>query len=623
MSYRMSYQMSYRILRSLMLLLALLVMRPCEALEQPLLTNLANRQTISLNGAWQAIVDPYEAGYYNYRREPYDRKTQRSNSAFYSNHHATDKAELVEYDFDKSPTLNVPGDWNSQSEKLFYYEGNVWLKRSFDFSPSQQGGRTFIHFGAVSQRAEVYLNGTKLGVHDGGFTPFNFEVTSWLQPKGNFLVVKVDNIRRAEAVPTSSTDWWNYGGITRDVTLIEERKTFVEDHVLQLKPGTLQTLAGAIRLNGAAGGERVTVSIPELHLERVVSVDRAGLASYEIEAPGLSLWSPARPKLYEVVVTLGAHALRDAIGFRSIATRGAEILLNGQPIFLRGISIHEENALQGRRAYSEADALQALSWAKELGCNYVRLAHYPHNEAMLRLADRIGLMVWEEIPVYWTIAFSNPATLANASEQLAAMIRRDRNRASVIIWSVANETPPGAARNAFLAHLIDQTRRQDPGRLVSAALETHQEGDVTVVSDPIGELLDIVAFNQYRGWYGGSLDDAPQARWEIRSDKPVLVSEFGGGALQGLHGPREQRWTEEYQAYLYQQNLAMLEKIPNLRGLSPWILADFRSPRRVLPGIQDGYNRKGLISNQGIKKQAFFTLQDFYRKIAARGSQAE
>jgi beta-glucuronidase len=235
----------------------------------------------------------------------------------------------------------------------------------------------------------------------------------------------------------------------------------------------------------------------------------------------------------------------------------------------------------------------------------------------------MGLMVWEEVPVYWTIAFSNPATLANASEQLSAMIRRDRNRASVIIWSVANETPPGAARNAFLAHLIDQTRRQDPGRLVSAALETHQEGEVTVVSDPIGELLDIVAFNQYRGWYGGSLDDAPQARWEIRSDKPVLVSEFGGDALQGLHGPREQRWTEEYQAYLYQQNLAMLEKIPNLRGLSPWILADFRSPRRVLPGIQDGYNRKGLISNQGIKKQAFFTLQDFYRKIAARGSQAQ
>ena len=114
--------MSYRFLRSLMLLLALLVLRPCEALEQPLLTNLANRQTISLNGAWQAIVDPYEAGYYNYRREPYDRQTQRSNSAFYSNHHATDKAELVEYDFDKSPTLNVPGDWNSQSEKLFYYE---------------------------------------------------------------------------------------------------------------------------------------------------------------------------------------------------------------------------------------------------------------------------------------------------------------------------------------------------------------------------------------------------------------------------------------------------------------------------------------------------------------------
>jgi beta-glucuronidase len=208
--------------------------------------------------------------------------------------------------------------------------------------------------------------------------------------------------------------------------------------------------------------------------------------------------------------------------------------------------------------------------------------------------------------------------LANAQRQLSEVITRDRNRASAIIWSVANETPPSAPRQAYLRSLIDHTRSLDPSRLVSAALETHQEGAVSVVSDPIGDLLDIVAFNQYRGWYGGTLDDAPQARWEIRFDKPVIVSEFGGDALQGLHGPRDQRWTEEYQEYLYQQNLAMVEQIPNLAGLSPWILADFRSPRRLLPRIQDGYNRKGLISNQGLRKKAFYTLREFYRKMELR-----
>ncbi len=595
------------------------LMAPLLAIAQPdLLTNVANRKTRSLNGAWHAIVDPYETGYYDYRRRPYDQQSESSNSAFYSNHHPADKSELVEYDFDTSPTLNIPGDWNSQSDKLLYYEGTLWLKRSFDVAASGPGNRLFLHFGAVNYKAEVYLNGVKLGVHEGGFTPFNFEITGSARPQGNFLVVKVDNTRRPDAVPTTSTDWWNYGGITRDVTLIEEPAVFVQDYGIQLKKGSPHTIAGFVRLNGAQPNEKVLVTIPELSIEHVVAVDPKGLARFEIDAPAIRHWSPASPKLYEVFVRTSRQSLRDDIGFRTIETRGADILLNGKPLFLRGISIHEEATLEGRRAHSEADAVQALTWARELGCNYVRLAHYPHNEHMLRVADRMGLLVWEEIPVYWTIAFTNPATLASAKQQLSEVITRDRNRAAVVIWSVANETPPSEARNAFLRALVMHTRGLDATRLVSAALETHQDNGVTVVSDPIGEQLDIVAFNQYRGWYGGTLHDAPQAKWEVRSPKPVLVSEFGGDALQGLHGTRNERWTEEYQDYLYQQNLAMLEKIPNLRGLSPWILADFRSPRRVLPGIQDGYNRKGLISNQGVRKQAFYTLRDFYKKMASR-----
>lgn len=596
----------------------LLATAPADLKAMELLSNVANRQTVSLNGAWRSIVDPYETGYYDYRRRPYDQQPQASTWAFFSNHRAVDKQELVEYDFDQSPTLQVPGDWNSQSDKLLYYEGTVWLRRTFDYQAAAPAKRVFVHFGAVNQRAEVYLNGVKLGSHEGGFTPFNFEVTSLLKPKGNFLVVKADNTRRADAVPTTSTDWWNYGGITRDVSLIEEPAVLVQDHVLQLKAGSRQWLAGQVQLNGAALGERVTVRIPELGLEQLLEVDASGSARYEMHAPSVRLWSPQAPKLYEVLVQTRWQTLRDDIGFRSIETRGADILLNGQPIFLRGISVHDEATLQGRRAHSEADALQTLNWAKELGCNYVRLSHYPHNEHIVRLADRMGLLVWKEIPVYWTVDFKNPATLRSARQQLAEMITRDRNRASVIIWSVANETPVSEDRHAFLRSLVKQARELDATRLVSAALETHEENGVNVVSDPIGEDLDIVAFNQYRGWYGGTLHDAPQARWEVRSSKPVVVSEFGGDALAGLHGSRDERWTEEYQAYLYEQNLAMLEKLPNLRGLSPWILADFRSPRRLLPGIQDGYNRKGLISNQGTRKQAFYVLRDFYRWVQAR-----
>lgn len=180
---------------------------------------------------------------------------------------------------------------------------------------------------------------------------------------------------------------------------------------------------------------------------------------------------------------------------------------------------------------------------------------------------------------------------------------------------MANETPPSDPRNHFLSELITHSKKLDDTRLISAALEKHYKDGFNIVDDKIGEQLDIVAFNQYTGWYGGSLEDAPNMKWKISSSKPVVISEFGGGALQGKHGTIKERWTEEYQEYLYQQNLKMIEKIPNIRGISPWILTDFKSPKRVLPYIQDGWNRKGLISNNGIKKKAFFTVKDFYDKM--------
>jgi beta-glucuronidase len=608
----------YRVQKILRQLLLGLLLMPALVWAQGLLTNLPNRHITSLAGAWNYIVDPYETGYYNYRMEPYDQQALPSNSAFFMNYHARDKTELVEYDFDKSATLAVPGDWNSQKENLLYYEGTVWFKRSFDYTKKQTGNRLFVYFGAVNYKAEVYLNGKKLGTHEGGFTPFNFEVTALLQPKDNFLVVKVDNKRFKQAVPTVNTDWWNYGGMTREVVLIEEPASFIRDYLIQLKKNESQTVSGHVQLDGAVNGEAVSIEIPELGLVHRVVTER-GYAAFEFKIGKINHWSPQSPKLYEVFIKTKQQSLVDQIGFRTISTDGPNILLNGQSIFLRGISIHEENTQRSARAFSQADALTALTWAKELGCNYVRLAHYPHNENMLRMADKLGLLVWEEIPVYWTVDFASAATLSSAKQQLTAAMTRDKNRAAIIIWSMANETPPSEMRNSFLLELIAHSKTLDNTRLLSAALERHEkEGDpwTYVLDDKIGEHLDIVAFNQYLGWYGGKPEDATKVKWDIRFDKPVLMSEFGGSALQGLHGTRDERWSEEYQAYLYEQTLLMVENIPHIRGISPWILADFRSPKRLLPGIQDGWNRKGLISNHGIKKKAFFTVHSFYDKMA-------
>lgn len=600
-------------------LLLLFFLFPLISFSQNLITNTFNRNTISLNGSWNYIVDPYETGYYNYRHQPYDQVDKKSPNAFYNDYHAKNKSELVEYNFDQSPTLKVPGDWNSQDEKLLYYEGTIWLKRSFDYKTSKPDNRLFVYFGAVNYKAEVYLNGTKLGVHEGGFTPFNFEITSIVKPENNYLVVKVDNTRLKDAVPTNNTDWWNYGGITRDVKLIEEPQTFIRDYNIQLEKRDPNKIAGYVKLDNISSNQNITISIPELKIEQNIATNSNGYAQFEINAKKIKYWSPESPKLYEVFIKTSFQTLKDDIGFRTIETVGHEILLNGKRIYLRGIAIHEENAMRGARAFNDADALVSLTWAKELGCNYVRLAHYPHNEHMIKMADKMGIMVWEEIPVYWTVNFTNKATLENAENQLSEAITRDKNRAAVIIWSMANETPPSDARNSFIINLIHHARSLDSTRLISAALELHsnpQKPGVKIVDDPLGAYLDIVAFNEYTGWYGGSLETAPDAKWEINYNKPVIVSEFGGGALQGKHGTKDERWTEEYQEYLYQQNLKMLDKIPNLRGMSPWILADFRSPKRLLPYIQDGYNRKGLISNNGIKKKAFFTLQAYYKMKA-------
>ena len=604
--------MTMKIIVGTVLAVLSMLVTTSQAQQQPaLITNIEGRHTIDLNGRWQIIIDPYETGYYDYRYQP-------STNGYFKNAKPKSPSDLIEYDFDTSQQLNVPGDWNSQDQRLLFYEGTVWYKKSFDYQKKDRT-RLFAYFGAANYLADVYLNGEKLGRHEGGFTPFNFEITNLVREKDNFLVVKVDNKRRRDAVPTLNTDWWNYGGLTRDVNLVEVRDTFIEDYFLQLKKGSTNEISGWFKLNGATGGKAITVEIPEANVKQTVTTDANGYAPVSFKAR-LNLWSPDNPKLYLVKVSTDSDSVVDRIGFRSIEVRGTDILLNGKPIFLRGICIHEESPLRGGRAFSEDDARMLLTWAKELGCNFVRLAHYPHNEHMTRLADEMGVMVWSEIPVYWSVLWDNPETFANARNQLGENITRDKNKASVILWSVANETPVNEARVKFLKGLVDYARMLDPTRLLTAANERHYaDPETQLIDDPLGEYLDVLGCNEYVGWYDGPPEKADRLQWKITSNKPLIISEFGGDALFGYHGEANVRWTEEYQKNVYEHQLAMLKKIPALRGMTPWILTDFRSPRRPLPRIQDFYNRKGLISSRGERKQAFYVLQNFYRDLIKEG----
>jgi len=431
------------------------------------------------------------------------------------------------------------------------------------------------------------------------------------------VIVKVDNTRGLEKVPTINTDWWNYGGLTRDVKIVEVAGTFVQDYYIQLAKNDKSKVEVSVTLNGLdAANQSLTIEIPEANIKVNCTTNGDGKASATVVAGNLTLWSPENPYLYDVKIAHNNEVLADKIGFRTIQVKGTEILLNGKPQFLRGICIHEENGVRGGRAYSREDAQMLLGWAKELGCNFVRLAHYPHNENMIRVADELGILVWSEVPVYWTIQWKNEETFKNAQTQLTDEITRDKNRASVIIWSVANETPVSPERTDFLRRMILTARQLDPVRLVSAALERKAKAgtaNVQVVDDPLQEFVDIISFNQYIGWYEGLPEKCKTAAFEIKFDKPVMISEFGGDALAGNHGSKDARWTEEFQEDLFKESLKMLEKIPQLRGMTPWILADFRSPRRLLPDIQDGWNRKGLVSQTGDKKKAFYVLQNYYK----------
>ena len=459
------------------------------------LINVTDRDAIDLSGDWKYIVDPQKIGIL--------RGDRRRTAVFEDVSEPNSPVDFLEYNFNAAPVMTIPGDWNGQDPTLHWFEGLVWFRKTLELE-TVSPGRHFLHIGAANYRALVHVNGEKVGEHEGGFTPFAFDVTAQLKEGRNSIVIGVDATHSDDSVPTPITDWKTYGGLTRPVHLVSVPDTWVHDWFLRLEG---DRLLATVRLAGAEpGGQKVSVRIPELDIELKGKSDKAGMVFLDADIPGgMQFWSPDSPKLYDVSISKADEKVADRIGFRTVSTRGSEILLNGEPIFLRGISLHEEalGAIPSR-AFSEEDARALLGIAKnDLNANFVRLAHYPHAEVMTRVADEMGLLVWSEIPVYWDVAFDNPKTLETALHMQEENIVRDRNRASVIFWSVGNETPQTEERLAFFDAMIQAARAVDDTRLMTAALHNVRgEGGVYVVDDPLAELIDVVAVNTYQGWYG-------------------------------------------------------------------------------------------------------------------------
>ena len=556
------------------------------------------RVTESLNGEWNFMTDPYESllrgGWYKeITRDP-----------------ETGLRLPLDYDYDQWPTIKVPSTWNTERPDLFLYENAAIYTRKFRIIPNDDE-RIFLHFEGVSYRAYVFLNGVCVGMHDGASTPFTCEVTDIVKnDEDNRLIVFVDASRSDKRVPMSNTDWFNYGGLYRDVHIVRTPKAFVNNYFIRLVKGTYDRIAFDVVVNGEDTGV-VTVEIPELGIKQEVSI-KNGNGNVEFDAKPI-LWSPENPKLYDVTVSFAEDSVTEKIGFKEIRVEGRKILLNGEEVFMKGISCHEDHITLGKTT-DEATIRETIDIVKnELHGRFIRIAHYPHNRLFSRIADEMGILLWEEIPVYWAIAFDDPKTYADAANQLEELIIRDRNRASVAIWSVGNENPDTDERFSFMSRLAEHARELDPTRPISAACLVN--GAKEKIEDRLAAKLDIIGLNEYYGWYRPDIKRLSVLLANSNPDKPVIVTEFGAGARAGHHGSKDEMWTEEYQEEIYRQQTEQIAKTPFIQGMSPWILYDFRAVRR-LNKYQDGWNRKGLIaSDRKTRKLAFKVLSDFYGNI--------
>ena len=571
---------------------------------QNAMINVSGRKCTSLNGLWKAIIDPTGVG--NWRQVWLEKKPEK-------------KTDFFEYSFEGGALLKVPGDFNSQMPELTYIEGTVWYKKTFKYN-IQKSKRLFIHFGAVNYLSSVYLNGKLLGKHEGGFTPFQFEITNEVKAGENTIIVMVNNQRLKDGIPGLGYDWLNYGGITRDVNLIETDNSYIEDYFIQLEKHSNNEVLGWVKISGNNLLQKVNVLIPELGVDYKTKSNNEGIAEVKFNSK-FKLWSPASPKLYKVIIKSETDTIIDTIGFRNIEVNGTKIVLNGNPIFLKGVNIHEENPYKAARAYSEADAQILLTWAKELGCNFVRLAHYPHSENMVRLAEKMGLMVWDEIPVYQHIEFATLGVTDKINLMLKEMIRRDHNRCGVFIWSISNETYSFTPnRDNALITLSKECRKLDSTRLITSVFCNQGYDNNTInLWDTVNRYFDVISINEYLGWYTPWQGKPKDVKWKLVSDnKPIIISEFGGEAVYGSNfGPKDEAnyWSEEYQEQIYKNQIEMFATTPNLAGICPWLLVDYRSMSRLHPIYQNGWNRKGLLSGNGEKKKAWYILKSYYDGI--------
>jgi beta-glucuronidase len=552
---------------------------------------MGGRKTIPLDGEWRFVPDLFDEGL----RQRWYREPKGDPFGF-------DRPRDTDW---SGEPMQVPSCWNLARPELHHFEGSGWYARDFAAPEVPPGGRCFLRVGAANYETRVFLNGRFAGGHRGGPTPFFVDLTPCLVPDTNTLCVQVENRREPFRVPMHHFDWFNYGGLYREVSLVVLPEAHLRDvRVWLVGPGLI-----GVRLQ--VSGEGIAkLRIPELGVYVELPITK-GQAQATLAAEP-DLWSPTLPRLYDVAVSYGTDRVRDRIGFRSLEIRKMQILLNGEPLWLRGVCCHEDDVHLGK-ATTDFDIRRRMDHVRDLGANAIRLTHYPHHERVAEIADEAGVLLIEEIPVYWAIEFENPDTLADARNQLREMIRRDANRASVIMWGIGNENADTDARLAFMSSLAATARSEDPTRLVTAACLIDRER--FRVADRLAADLDVVGVNEYFGWYERDIARLGELLERTHLEQPLVISETGADAATGSHGRPGTLFTEGHQAWMLSEQIRIAAASPKISGIFPWLLYDYRTERRQT-GLQRGWSRKGLIDrDKATKKEAFQAVCTRYSSL--------
>jgi beta-glucuronidase len=550
-----------------------------------------------------------------------------------------------------APTLiAVPGSWNEQFQDSRDYTGVAWYQIQTTLPLAWRGQRVVLRVGSAVYQARVWLNGQLIGDHEGGHLPFAFDITAaavWGRPIT--LTIRVENIAlptrvppagnsvpgRAANFPDVNYDFFPYSGLHRAVMLYAVPPSYITD--ITVTPafdgadGLLRLRVTASAGFGAGGFDGAGTA--EAGGQSVALAFQGGVAEATLRIPVVQAWSPATPHLYALTLRLGdASAPIDQytldVGVRTVAVRGDQLLLNGQPIQLRGAARHEDFPINGR-GLNVPVAVRDIQLLKWIGGNSFRTSHYPYAEETMRLADREGMLVIDEIPavkLYFGDSDANiEARLEQCKQDIEALIARDKNHPSVIMWSLANEPTSNRFVNSGGANLPLDDAYKAKGRSFFEALfdyartlDSMRPFTITAMSATETswlELSDVLCLNRYNGWYGhpgepdaaGALLGPELDALHARLGKPIMMTEFGADTLAGVHADPPEMWSEEYQAALLESVLDACASRPFVVGTQFWVLCDFKTAQAV--GRAGGLNLKGVFTRDRRPKMAAHALR--------------